>query len=95
MTVTIALPPTVEQKLREQAAASGKDVEAFVLEAVEEKLAGQAEAQAASVSQRLSPAEREQRFGEWMREVEGRASRYPPGFVADDSRESIYEGCGE
>ena len=24
-----------------------------------------------------------------------RAHRYPPGFEADVSRESIYEGCGE
>src|ERR1017187_1308936 len=35
------------------------------------------------------------RFDAWMARVQTRASRYPPGFVLDDSRESIYEGCGE
>jgi len=34
-------------------------------------------------------------FDAWMAEVQMRAHRYPPGFVMDDSRESIYEGCGE
>ena len=35
------------------------------------------------------------KFDAWMGEVQGRAPRYPPGFVLDDSRETIYEGCGE
>lgn len=39
MTVTIALSPDVEAKLRARAAAAGKDVTVFVREAVEEKLA--------------------------------------------------------
>jgi hypothetical protein len=26
----------------------------------------------------------------WMKEVEARADRYPPGFVLDDSYEAIY-----
>jgi hypothetical protein len=30
-----------------------------------------------------------------MREVAARAGRYPPGFMVDDSRETIYEGRGE
>jgi hypothetical protein len=34
-------------------------------------------------------------FHEWMTEVQSRAGRYPDGFQADTSRESIYEGCGE
>jgi hypothetical protein len=29
-------------------------------------------------------------FNAWMLEVRARADRYPPGFVVDDSRESIY-----
>ena len=36
-----------------------------------------------------------EKFDAWMAEVQTRAHRYPPGFVMDDSRESIYEGCGE
>jgi hypothetical protein len=35
------------------------------------------------------------RFDSWMADVKGRAQRYPSGFVVDDSRESIYKGCGE
>ena len=34
-------------------------------------------------------------FDAWMAEVHARANRYPPGFLLGDSRESIYEGCGE
>jgi predicted DNA-binding protein len=38
MSVTIELPPETEKQLRARAAAVGRDVSAFVLEAVEEKL---------------------------------------------------------
>jgi hypothetical protein len=34
-------------------------------------------------------------FDAWMADVRARAHRYPPGFTLDDSRDSIYEGCGE
>src|SRR5262245_51325869 len=34
-------------------------------------------------------------FHAWMEEVAARAGRYPPGFMVDDSRETIYEGRGE
>jgi hypothetical protein len=46
----------------------------------------------------LSPApfdDWKKKFDAWMAEVEARAHRYPPGFVLDDSRESMYEGCGQ
>lgn len=39
MTVTINLPPELENTLRQQAARSGLEVSAFVLDAVKEKLA--------------------------------------------------------
>lgn len=39
MTLTINLPPATVEKLQAQAAASGKDVDTFVREAVEVKLA--------------------------------------------------------
>jgi hypothetical protein len=35
------------------------------------------------------------RFDELLATVRGRADRYLPGFQADVSRESIYDGCGE
>jgi hypothetical protein len=34
-------------------------------------------------------------FDAWMQEVAARAGQYPPGFVVDDSRETIYEERGE
>jgi hypothetical protein len=36
-----------------------------------------------------------QLFDAYLREVAARAGCYPEGFVADDSRETIYEGRGE
>jgi predicted DNA-binding ribbon-helix-helix protein len=39
--------------------------------------------------------ERRVALDQWMRMVQSRAHRYPAGFVADDTRESIYEGRGE
>jgi hypothetical protein len=45
----------------------------------------------------LSPSfeEWQKQFDSWMQEVAARAAQYPPGFIADDSRESIYQGRGE
>jgi predicted transcriptional regulator len=39
MTLTIDLPPDLEKTVRQQAAKSGQDVNAFVVQAVHEKLA--------------------------------------------------------
>jgi predicted transcriptional regulator len=39
MTMTINLPPELEQSVREYAARSGQDVSGFVVRAVEEKIA--------------------------------------------------------
>jgi predicted transcriptional regulator len=39
MSVTIDLPPELEKTVRQHAARSGQDVSAFVLQAVQEKLA--------------------------------------------------------
>jgi hypothetical protein len=42
-----------------------------------------------------SAEERRRAFDDWMALIQKRAHRYPAGFVADDSRERIYEGRGE
>jgi hypothetical protein len=88
MSLTIPFTPEVEARLRERAAASGKDVGTFVREVVEEKLelAGAAE---------RSNGQWAAEFDAWMKEVASRASAYPTDFAVDDSRESIYEGRGE
>jgi hypothetical protein len=38
----------------------------------------------------LSYEEWQKRFDAWMKEAQARAGRYPPGFVVEDSRETIY-----
>jgi hypothetical protein len=42
-----------------------------------------------------SPEDWTKEFDAWMHEVAARAGQYPPSFVFDDSRETIYEGRGE
>jgi hypothetical protein len=81
------------EKLARKAVSRNTTVEDFV-EPVLDRLA---EAEPAVEAQTLLPtaADREKALAEWMTEVEKRADRYPAGFVVDDSRESIYEGCGE
>jgi hypothetical protein len=86
MTVTISLPPETEQKLRAQAAATGKDVPTIVREAVEEKLAA---ANAARFPADLPYEQWVVEFNSWV------ASHKPVGHPVDDSRESIYAGRGE
>jgi hypothetical protein len=92
MSLTVSFSPEVEARLRERAAASGKDVPTLVREAVEEKLSSTPETQPANT---MSNEQWLAEFNAWMREVTSRARNYPPGFLVDDSRESIYEGRGE
>ena len=44
--------------------------------------------------ERFTPASetRQSAFEEWIKRIESRAGRYPPGHVLDDSRESIHTG---
>jgi hypothetical protein len=41
------------------------------------------------------PNDWKKNFEAWMANVQARAHRYPSGFAMDDSRHSIYKGCGE
>ena len=87
MTLQINLAPELEARLREQAAVAGKDLAEVAREALEEKFVsrrnGGAESAAGSVEQRRAE------LRAWA------ASHAPLDYEADDSRESIYEGCGE
>ena len=85
MTLTLSLPPDLEARLRERAAASGKDIEGFVREAVEEKLL-------AAESTGPEGKTREQWAAEFKAWIE---SHKPVTHFVDDSRESIYAGRGE
>lgn len=89
MTVQLALSTEAETRLREQAAAAGKDLASFVLEAVEEKLAVADDVSATNGHEELSADQWIARFRRWA------ASHRPLPNEADDSRESIYAGRGE
>ena len=80
MELHIPLPPETEARLRQRAAAAGKDPASFVLEVVEEELA----------AEELSP--NSQRITELREWAAGHASL---PFEAEDGRESIYQGRGE
>ena len=85
MTVIVSFPPELETRLRDRAARAGQAVDAFVRDAVEEKLASDV----ASTERGLTPQQRLAAFEAWI------ADRQPVNQFVDDSRDSIYEGRGE
>lgn len=87
MTLQIKLTPEIEARLREQAAAAGKDIAEVAREVLREGLCLDAEPDDGPT--KLS---REQRLATWRDFV---ADAKPLGYIVDDSRESIYEGRGE
>ncbi len=82
--VTIQIPERLEQELRARAGTK-LDLSAVVLELVEKSLSPAAPSQLDA----QSDEEWLGRFHDWV------AKRPAYGVVADDSRESIYEGRGE
>jgi hypothetical protein len=85
----IPLSPEKEAKLRERAAAMGKDVAEYVLEVVEEELTITEPPSAEPLPSSQHPDPWLKTFREWI------ASHDHIKTVADDSRESIYAGRGE
>ena len=85
MTLQLQLPPALEQQLNARAAEQGKDIAQVVTELVTLSLVGEE-----STSQRKLSSE------EFKRRLHAMADRYPRfGGNVDDSRDSIYAGCGE
>jgi hypothetical protein len=80
MTITLTIPEEKKAELERLAAAAGTDLEAFILDAVEEKLESR------------NGALYDRPYAEWSREyrqwVASHTSRNPS---FDDSRESIYD----
>lgn len=88
MTLQISLSDDSEARLRQYAAAAGKDVPSVVAEAIEEKLAIYG-SDGETDSRKLSPEQ-------WIAELRGWAAGHATlTRVADDSRDSIYAGRGE
>ncbi len=88
MTLHIPLSQESETRLREFAAAHGRDVASVVADAIEEKL---------GTSEDLEGKDKPPMTAdEWIAELrEWAASHQRLNYVADDSRESIYAGRGE
>jgi hypothetical protein len=90
MQITIELPPEAEATLREEASAQGAKLEDFLSGLVRSWAKGNGLAtMKPEPSREKSP---QQRVADWLAFV---ASHDHITAVADDSRESIYEGRGE
>ena len=83
MTITICLSPATGERLKDQAAALGRDASVYAAELIERAIAGNV-----APSTERSPA---QRAAEWRVWAESHARS---DHVVDDSRESIYAGRG-
>ena len=88
---TIEIPEATYQRLTRRGAALKKTVEELAVPALDEAF----REPGPTVPLKLSPEDWQVQFDEWQVTVRQRANRYPLGFEADVSRESIYEGCGE
>jgi len=92
----LTIPAETYEKLAGRAAAMKVTVEQLVSPVLERLAAGEVEnGQPPTPRGELAYDQWKPRFDELLASVHSRAGRYPPGFQADVSRESIYEGCGE
>ena len=82
---TITVSQEVYDRLAARAAANGVTVE--------DEVAG--ETTPRPTSNELNAHERAAILARLHAHSQSRAHLFPPGFVLDDSRETIYEGCGE
>jgi hypothetical protein len=86
MTLNLPLSSETEAKIRAYAAIAGQDLENFVLQAVNEKLAD------VDSEPMVSP----QRGDDWAKKLQACMDLHPiVSHFVDDSRASIYAGRGE
>ena len=85
MSVSISFPDEIEVALRRHATAVGQDLTTFVTKIVTEKLGSG-----------VGPAKRRRSHEAFRKNLESWIKLHPvTNHFVDDSRESIYEGCGE
>jgi hypothetical protein len=89
---TLNIQDSVYHRLAQRAAARHTSVEEYLKQLLE-KLAEMPPAQEDAPEHTAS--ERGKAFQELLSMVRENAQRFPPGFIVDDSRESIYRGRGE
>ncbi len=95
---TIDIPEETYRRLTRRAAALHTTVESLAMPALEGAACEPLPAVALPTTTEpvdLPYDEWKKGLDEMVARAEARAHRYPPGFEADVSRESIYEGCGE
>lgn len=84
--IHLQLPPEYIDALRQHAAANGEDINSYVSHLITDHLQPDL-----SSTRRTNGTPQD--FGEWLKSW---AERHPQlKHVVDDSRESIYAGCGE
>lgn len=89
MTLHIPLSDESEARLRALAEAAGQDVSRLVAEAIEEKLTLLDDEAREATPRPRTPEQ-------WVAELRAWAASHPRrDYIADDSRESIYDGRGE
>lgn len=85
MTISIEIPPEIEQELRRRAEALGEDLATYVRQVVTE-----------SVNETVDPPKPKRSAEEFARRLDAWTALHPVlDHAIDDSRESIYEGRGE
>jgi hypothetical protein len=83
MTISIALKPEVENRVRERAAQANVTVEAYIQHLAEQSVSA-------------SPAAHELPYEEWVKQFRAWVASHEPGSgIVDDDRETIYAGRGE
>lgn len=93
---TLDIPADTYARLAARASALGTTVEALALPALEEAAKSPAtDSTPPPPADELPDDEWRRLFDKMLADTRSRAGRYPAGFQADVSRESIYEGCGE
>lgn len=86
MTVTLSLPPEIERTLKANASRRGMSLENYALEVLRQD---RFPVEDSKDFYSLPPEERAREFLKWAEDHDHITG------VVDDSRESIYEGCGE
>ena len=87
---SVMIPDEIYERLVQKAALMNLTVDQLI-----PSLLGMQDESMAQASARLSREEWQRRFNDWMAQIDARAPIYPSGFKLDDSREAMYEGCGE
>jgi hypothetical protein len=92
---TVSIPDEIFVRLARQAALLNMTVEQLIVPLLEHAAENAEGGQVTAMPGEASYEDWKKKFDAWLADVHARAHRYPAGFLMDDSRERIYQGCGE